>query len=181
MSKAKAVKAIAQALKDARKSRNLSQRELSSLANVPQGHISKIENSAVDLRLSSLSELAHALELELLLVPQQHVKSVQTMVKSPPKAAAKTESAEQTYLEQLQERLRQIIRDGPSVDAMIELTQIRRILAELEKLPISSSALRAVRSAGEAAQKYQENEDALPAVREALARLNVLHKILPDA
>ena len=49
-----AIEEIAEALRAARESKGLSQRELSARSGVPQGHISKIENGAVDLRLSSL-------------------------------------------------------------------------------------------------------------------------------
>ena len=51
---------IAARLKRAREARGLSQRQLAALSGVPQSHISKIEASAVDLRLSSLAALAHA-------------------------------------------------------------------------------------------------------------------------
>ena len=68
-------------LKRARKSKGLSQRELSTRSGVPQGHISKIENGAVDLRVSSLVALARALDLELELVPRKTVPAVQSIVR----------------------------------------------------------------------------------------------------
>ena len=54
---------IAESLKAARERKGLSQRALSAKAGVPQSHISKIENGAVDLRLSSLVELAQSAAL----------------------------------------------------------------------------------------------------------------------
>ncbi len=45
------IEPIAQALREARKRKGISQRALSNLAGVPQSHISKIESGAVDLRL----------------------------------------------------------------------------------------------------------------------------------
>ncbi|NVN38867.1 helix-turn-helix domain-containing protein, partial [Komagataeibacter swingsii] len=44
---------IAERLQAARKTKGLSQRELSELAGVPQAQISRIEAGTVDLRLSS--------------------------------------------------------------------------------------------------------------------------------
>ena len=56
---------IAPMLRSARETQGLSQRALSAMAGVPQSHISKIENGTVDLRVSSLVELARVLDLEL--------------------------------------------------------------------------------------------------------------------
>ena len=67
---------IASALKDARRAKSLTQRELGKKAAVPQSHISKIESGAVDFRVSSLVELARALDLELMLVPRKTVLDV---------------------------------------------------------------------------------------------------------
>ena len=71
---------ITDALKDAREKKGLSQRELSERSGVPQSHISRIENGAVDLRLSSLIELARTLDMELLMVPRKTVPAVQSIV-----------------------------------------------------------------------------------------------------
>ena len=59
---------IARTLEVARERKDLSQRALGKLAGVPQRHISKIENGAVDLPLSTLVELVRILDLELALV-----------------------------------------------------------------------------------------------------------------
>lgn len=76
-----AIEEIAESLRAARESKGLSQRELSARSGVPQGHISKIENGAVDLRLSSLIELARLLDLELALVPRKALPAVQAIVR----------------------------------------------------------------------------------------------------
>lgn len=73
---------IAGTLKTARHNKQLSQRELSDKVGLPQSHISKIENATVDLKLSSLSELARALELELVLVPKKALPAVQSLIRT---------------------------------------------------------------------------------------------------
>lgn len=73
---------ILKSLKDARKRKGLSQRELSAKSGVPQSHISKIESGGVDLRVSSLVALARVLGLELELVPRQTVPAVKSIVRS---------------------------------------------------------------------------------------------------
>ena len=73
---------IANQLKAEREARGLSQRALSKLAGIPQSHISKIESGTVDLRLSSLIELARALNLEMVLVPRKVLPAVKSIVRS---------------------------------------------------------------------------------------------------
>ncbi|WP_119272276.1 helix-turn-helix domain-containing protein [Taklimakanibacter deserti] len=75
------VEDIGKDLKKARQGKGLSQRALSAASGVPQGHISKIETGTVDLRLSSLIELARILDLELMLVPRKYIPAVQSIVR----------------------------------------------------------------------------------------------------
>ena len=71
---------ITRALRTARKAQGLNQRTLSFKVGIPQSHISKIENGAVDLRVSSLVELARALNLEIELVPRNSVPVVHAVI-----------------------------------------------------------------------------------------------------
>lgn len=72
---------LAEQLRKARIAKELSQRELSRLAGVPQSHLSKIEGGQVDLRLSSLIAIANALGLELALVPRQAMPAVRSLAR----------------------------------------------------------------------------------------------------
>jgi len=76
-----ATQAIAASLKVARESKGLSQRDLSLLAGIPQAQISRIEAAAVDLRATSLIALAHALDLELALVPRKAMPAVKSITR----------------------------------------------------------------------------------------------------
>jgi HTH-type transcriptional regulator / antitoxin HipB len=66
-------------LKTARKKKGLSQRALSKKVGIPQSHISRIERGIVDLQLSSMIQIARALELELVLVSRSHLSVVQAL------------------------------------------------------------------------------------------------------
>ncbi len=82
------------ALKAARGAKGLSQRDLSAKIGVPQSHISKIESGGSDLKLSSLIELARALDLELALVPHKFMPAVNGIIRNAigqgsPKASSK--------------------------------------------------------------------------------------------
>jgi len=70
---------VIRALKLARQERGLSQRQLGAKAGVPQGHISRIENGTVDLKLSSLVGLARILGLEVMLVPRKLLPAVESL------------------------------------------------------------------------------------------------------
>ncbi len=76
-----AIEDISASLRRAREAKSISQRELSRLTGVPQGHISKIESGAVDIRVSSLIALARALDLEVTLVPRKAVPAVQSIAR----------------------------------------------------------------------------------------------------
>ena len=74
--------ALAAILKTAREKKGLSQRQLSTLSGVPQSHISKIETTGVDLRISSLAGIANALGLEITLVPRKAMPAVRSISRS---------------------------------------------------------------------------------------------------
>ena len=71
---------LIQAIKQARQSKKISQRSLAAKMGIPQSHLSKIESGNVDVRLSSLIELARTLELELMLVPRTVVVPVSAII-----------------------------------------------------------------------------------------------------
>lgn len=73
---------IADTLRTTRKRQGLSQRALAAKAGVPQSHISKIENAAVDLQTTSLIAIARALGLELKLVPRQLLPAVESLTRT---------------------------------------------------------------------------------------------------
>lgn len=73
---------ILHSLRQARMDKGLSQRALSERSGVPQGHISKIERGAVDLRASSLIALARVLELELVLAPKPALPAISALTRN---------------------------------------------------------------------------------------------------
>jgi transcriptional regulator with XRE-family HTH domain len=70
---------IARALKAARQRKGMSQQALGERVGLPQSHISKIESGTVDVKLSSLIELARALEMEFVLLPRQLLGVVESL------------------------------------------------------------------------------------------------------
>jgi transcriptional regulator with XRE-family HTH domain len=167
---------IAQALKEARLRKELSQRALSEKAGVPQSHISKIEAGAVDLRLSSLIELARALDLELVLVPRNAIPAVNSLARSGEprpnleKATQFVRGAKQ--LTNLQNALNETLKRHPRVP---ELSQIQSRVKDLLRLhlqaPIeNTSVLKAVYAAVKAYRETGRDED----IQRALAQITNL-------
>lgn len=136
---------ILQALKKAREAMGLSQRALSARTGVPQSHISKIESGGADIRVSSLIEIARALDLELKLVPRKAVPAVDTVVQSTAPALAPSGGEAQRELRRINDTVLSLRQLYPDVAA---LHQLQRTLGQLRTLPvIGNSALEAIRNA----------------------------------
>ncbi|MBA3836177.1 MAG: XRE family transcriptional regulator [Zymomonas sp.] len=76
------IEELAASLREARIAKALTQKALGQRVGLPQSHISKIEKGAVDLKLSSLVEIARALELEIKLVPRKALPAVEGAVRA---------------------------------------------------------------------------------------------------
>lgn len=76
------IEEIAASVREARLAKALTQKELGQRVGLPQSHISKIEKGSVDLKLSSLVEIARALDLEITLVPRKALPAVEGAVRA---------------------------------------------------------------------------------------------------
>jgi transcriptional regulator with XRE-family HTH domain len=112
------IKDIAASVKDARLARSLTQQELGQRVGLPQSHISKIEKGDVDLQLSSLAEIARALDLEVKLVPRQALSALEGAIRAH-RPIAKTSRAVAALNEQAQlaQRIKTRFPNLPEVDA----------------------------------------------------------------
>lgn len=76
------IEEIAASVREARIAKALTQKALGQRVGLPQSHISKIEKGTVDLKLSSLVEIARALDLEIMLVPRKALPAVEGAVRA---------------------------------------------------------------------------------------------------
>ena len=67
-------------LRAARLKKGLTQTELAQKVGMPQGHISSIEQGKIDLRLSTLVEIARVLDQEVMLIPRTSVALVKGII-----------------------------------------------------------------------------------------------------
>lgn len=160
---------IASRLKSERKARGLSQRELSQLSGLPQSHISKIENGTVDLRLSSLIELARVLGLELTLVPKKVLPAITSIIKGSirhPNKAVLTDASTQKILKRIQNSIKRLAVNNP---AIIEFAQAQRQIHDLTQLAIPEKFLESIQSANQMLKKYELDTSSVMPLREMLA------------
>lgn len=142
---------IIEALREAREQRGLSQRALSQLVGMPQSHISKIENGQVDLQLSSLTELARVLELELRLVPRRAVPAVDSVVRTVvPSSQDEAQSRITDDLRRLAERLLAFDSDPKIQDHLRNaLHLLQRVSLPAADIPTALNAAQTLLSAAE--------------------------------
>lgn len=185
------VENIAQELKAARNNKGLSQRELGAKVGIPQSHISKIENGAVDLKTSSLIELARALDLELMLVPRALIPAVQGLQRG---LTSRERSPSQTLvesaakdLERTRKAAQQLTRFFPDARELQELAntikdlqnrrlaaspaeQIRKLLEQIE------APIQAIKSM----QKAQDPIEPMTSDQEFLKSVSQINRVTRD-
>lgn len=169
---------IARTLKKARENKGLSQRALSKKVGVPQSHISKIESGAVDLRLSSLIELARVLDLELALVPRKTVSAVQSIVRSSAASTLPDINAASRAAKELN-RLQDTLASFPKArQATNEFAQLQRQLKDFQHFQSDDSALKTFRDTQKALKAMKSNTQASDAMRELNSKLRNLRNAL---
>ena len=172
---------IAPTLRSARETQGLSQRALSAMAGVPQSHISKIENGTVDLRVSSLVELARVLDLELILVPRKAVSAVHAVARSRAESVPTAVESSRQTLNELKRLRQSVARTAQIHPALPELAEILRLVHELKHFPIPRHYLDAVLNVAAAVKVFHENPFSLNALRDSLAQLRNLRNALAHA
>ncbi len=75
-----AIKPLIDFIVRARKQKQLTQDELGKRLGLPQSYISRLESGRLDIRLSSLVELARYLGFEVMFVPVSMTPTVQTLL-----------------------------------------------------------------------------------------------------
>lgn len=166
---------IASTLRAAREAMGLSQRELSAKSGLPQSHISKIENGAVDLRVSSLVALARILNLELALVPRKSIAAVQAVARSATTGRFVTTQKAAKELEGLQNALSTLPADRLPES---ELAQNERQIRELGHFRLAAPDLDLIRTAQKTVRAFAEDPGMLNAMREAVTQVRSLRNAL---
>jgi transcriptional regulator with XRE-family HTH domain len=172
---------IAVRLKAGREAKQLTQREFSARAGVPQAHISKIESGTVDLRLSSLVELGRVLNLELMLVPRKLVPAVEAIVRGGSGTSATIEqSRAQRELQKLRNAISHL--QPASTASPEELHLLQRVVHELANFRLGAreaEQIHKTRAVVKRLEKHPESASRLMAATRKLQTLRnrLVHKI----
>lgn len=135
LSKSPALSALAEVVRQTRQAKGWSQRDLSARTHMPQAQISRIENADVDPQVSTLIELARALELELQLIPKSALTAVEATVRST--EARSDERASKSLLAELLRAAEEAHKMAPDRE------DIASLLSSLRDLQPLAPALRA--------------------------------------
>jgi len=163
--------AIAASLKEARTSKGLTQRELSVMADVPQAQISRIEAGTVDPRTTSLIALAHALDMELALVPRKAMPAVKSISRQSVGHSAKNNSLTSKELNRISKTLRALQVEMPALEG---LGQLQKSFADLQRFhpqTIEPDILRNLRKTIDQIQVSTRSLEAVTRSQEAMKAL----------
>lgn len=146
---------IVAGIRAARQTKALTQKELGQRVGLPQSHISKIEKGAVDLQLSSLVEMARALDLEVVLVPRKALAAVKGLALTYGETS-KTSRALHLLNEQVQlaERIKGSFADRSQIEDFLDA------IRSIPKLRFDAAQLKALNQALRPAQRLKSLLDA---------------------
>lgn len=166
---------IADQLKAGRELKGLSQRELGELSGVTQSQISRIERGTLDPQLTTLVELARALDLELMLVPRSAMSAVSAIVRSSTGAGRDASQTRKVakWLKRLNETLSQVSNVSEMEEGQSEtLSQIARQVRDLSRFNLSLLDPGELRKASDALRTYKEQSQGYEAfLSQAMAAL----------
>lgn len=169
---------LIETLREARRLKGWSQRDLSEKAGLTQAHLSRIESGAIDLKLSTMLELARLLDLEPLLVPRTALSAVNAVVReADAHRDARSVRGAANSLEQLARMLRLERPDDPTGQHLAEVARelllpepIVRAPTEIaELLTITDQIMAAVRRPDPRRANVRKAVDRLARLRSRLA------------
>lgn len=169
---------ITKSLRETRLAKGMSQTELSKIAGVPQAQISRIEANTVDLRLSSLVAIAHALDMEVTLAPRKAMPAIRSITRQTTEQAPLQSVAVGKELQRLQETIRSIQVEVPKAP---HLEELRKTYAVLQSLRIDTRYLDSLRNVRATIERAKASQDHWKAVTEAVRNMQLLRNQIVHA
>ncbi|MBT8005732.1 MAG: helix-turn-helix transcriptional regulator [Rhodospirillales bacterium] len=161
-------------IKDVRQAAGLSQRGLSDRSGLTQSHISQIERGTIEPGLSSLIDLARALDLELVLVPKKLLPAVKGVLQSTQPSRDLSPETGKAALKEIERGERLVIKQKKLYGGSASLDQIAENLRFLKHTPLRTRELAIVRDVIETLYRYQASNQSREIVNEIAAKLQTL-------
>lgn len=143
---------ITQQIRATREAMKMSQRELSARSGLTQSHISQIERGTMEPGLSSLVDVARALDLEIVLAPKKLMPAIRNILESA-SATSETLTSDQRKLVGRLDRWLVQVRDRFTIAS--EADTFRDSLALLRHLPLSTDELDRLKESTERLDRWQ--------------------------
>ncbi len=143
---------ITQQIRATREAMDMSQRELSARSGLTQSHISQIERGTMEPGLSSLVEVARALDLEIVLAPKKLMPAIRNMLESVSAASGALTSDQRKLVGRLDRWLSQV-KDRFAIAS--EAATFKDSLALLRHLPLPADELERLKDATEHLDRWQ--------------------------
>ncbi len=124
---------ITRQLRAAREGQKMSQRELSARSGLTQSHISQIERGTMEPGLSSLVDVARALDLEIVLVPKKLMPAIRNILESTSVSSDMLTSDQRKMVRRLE---RQFTQFRDAFGSASEADMFKDSLALLRHLPL---------------------------------------------
>ena len=129
---------ITQQLRTTREARKISQRELSARSGLTQSHISQIERGTMEPGLSSLVDVARALDLEVVLVPKKLMPAIRNILDNTSTSSDFVSSDQRKLVGRLE---RWFAQHGGVLGNAAEADKLKSSLALLRHLPLSNEEM----------------------------------------
>lgn len=169
---------ITKSLRERRLAKGISQTDLSKLSGVPQAQISRIEANTVDLRLSSLVAIAHALDMEVTLAPRKAMPAIRSITRQTTEHAPFQPSAIGKELQRLQDTIRSVQIRVPQFPYLEEL---RKAHAAIQPLKIDTSHLASLRDIRSTIEQATASQEQWKTVTEAVRNMQLLRNQITHA
>lgn len=154
---------IAQRLKAAREAQGLSQRALAERSGLAQSHISQIESGSTEPGLSTLVDLARALDLEVMLIPRKRVAAVSSLASPQPRLPSRLDPHARREIERGEAIIAAITKD---VGSTASLDQITEALSFFKRSLLTARDVEILGSVFDALKRQQQTENASRRIRE---------------
>lgn len=164
-----------------RQAAGLSQRGLSARAGLTQSHISQIERGTLEPGLTSLIDLARALDLELVLVPKKLLPAVNGILQPASPRRDLSPEAGKAAMQEIQRGERLIAKQKALYGSSAALDRLGENLRHLRHTPLHTKDLAIVRDVLESLLHHQASDQSHEIVDQIASKLQALRNRVSHA